>query len=118
MSEDKEPSGTRVGEARLEYWTSRPEEQDAGETRLSAKNQLTIPAGMLRTIGWKAGDTLSLWMQGETIVIDRIPQTADEWLAYLHRRLSGIDEWSTDEKIEAYTREERDWDTRDDEWDR
>ncbi len=107
----------RVSDARAVWLVG--DEEPAGETRLSGKNQLTIPAAMVRALGWRPGDALEVTLQGGGIMLARLPQTAEDWASYLRGALRDVPEWADDAKIKAWTRAERDgWDDREHEWDR
>lgn len=82
--------------------------------KLSSKNQLTLPAGMLRVMGWQAGDELEMMVwQDEIILTKAIP--ADEMADALYGSMAHVPEWQTKEQIDAWVRRERDsWDR---EWD-
>lgn len=111
------PAGTAmVGEARVAYRVESEDEADAlrGATRLSGKNQITLPVAMLRTLGWHAGDEVDLMVDGEEIWLRRRLQ-GKPLLDRLEGALSHVPEWQTQESIDAWVRRERDsWDR---EWD-
>ena len=107
-------------EARAAYTASppRPEWLPLSYGRLSSKNQLTLPTAATRALGWRPGDEIELMLHGDMIVLSRLPRTPEEWLSATAGAASHIEEWSTDEKIDAWTRgireewdEERDWET-------
>ena len=98
----------------------RPEWLPLSYGRLSSKNQLTLPTAATRALGWRPGDEIELMLHGDMIVLSRLPRTPEEWLSATAGAASHIEEWSTDEKIDAWTRgireewdEERDWETDD-----
>src|SRR5437016_4420874 len=64
------PSVGRSSEARAEYDASEDLPTE-GLTRLSSKNQITIPAGMVRLMGWKPGDEIRLIARGKHIALRR-----------------------------------------------
>ena len=106
---EREPE-LKVSDALVAYLVPEPEEQLAGatgETRLSGKNQLTVPAAMVRALGWRPGDTLELTLQGEAILLEKQPQTPEEWARRIRGPLSQVGEWATDKKIDAWVRAER-----------
>ncbi|MGH7621249.1 MAG: AbrB/MazE/SpoVT family DNA-binding domain-containing protein [Gemmatimonadaceae bacterium] len=86
---------------------------DHAITRLSSKNQITLPVAMVRDLGMKAGDEINLRLLGDTIYVSRRPQTPEEWIAKFSGSIH-VPGWETKEKIDAYVREERDSWTRDD----
>lgn len=99
---------------------------DAGETgesdwlplmdsRLSSKNQITIPVRMSRALDWQAGDEIGLMLHGDMIVLSRLPQTPAEWRDHLRGSVDRP-EWGSKEAIDTWVRAERDsWDR---DWDR
>jgi len=91
------------------------EEEDLrGTTRLSGKNQVTLPVAMVRTLGWRAGDEVDVMIDGEEIWLRRRLQ-GSPLLDRLEGALSHVPDWQTQEGIEAWVRGERDsWDR---EWD-
>ncbi len=90
------------------------EEELRGTTRLSGKNQLTLPVAMVRALGWRAGDEVDLMIDGEEIWLRRRLR-GRQLLDRLEGALSHVPEWQTDEGIRAWVRGERDsWDR---EWD-
>ncbi len=89
-----------------------------GKSKLSSKNQLTLPAAMTRTLDWRPGDELSLMVHGDMVLLSRLPRDPGEWLATTAGAGANVEDWSTDEKIDAWTRalreewdEEPDWET-------
>lgn len=104
------PNTHRVEEARAVYMATPPLEQQTAEygtTRLSSKNQITLPVSMVRQLGLRAGDELDLLALGETIQLERRPGSPQEWIARYRGSLS-VPEWSTEEAADAYVRGERD----------
>lgn len=105
-----------LGEARAEYRVGTEDEADElrGTTRLSGKNQITLPVAMVRALGWRAGDEVDLMIDGEEIWLRRRLQ-GRPLLDRLEGALSNVPEWRTQESIDAWVRGERDsWDR---EWD-
>ena len=101
---------TSVREARIEYEVV-DDLPDEGLTRLSSKNQITIPAGMVRLMGWKPGDEIALDVEGDRIEI-RQQLRGKELLASLAGSLSHVKEWQTKEDIDRWVRSLRDeWET-------
>ena len=80
---------------------------DYAVTRLSSKNQLTLPVAMVRALGLEAGDEINLRVLGDTIYVSRRPQTAEEWIAKFSGNIH-VPGWETKEKIDAYVKRERD----------
>ncbi|HEV8634407.1 MAG TPA: AbrB/MazE/SpoVT family DNA-binding domain-containing protein [Chloroflexota bacterium] len=76
-----------------------------GETTITGKNQISLPAEGVRMLGWKRGDRLSVRVMDEnTIVLTRWPkgQSAVEYFA---GKLAGV--WGTPEEARRYLEEER-----------
>lgn len=113
---DAAPKPDRLNEARLEYVVGEAEPgwMPLGRSRISAKNQITLPVAMTRALGWQPSDEVSLMVYDDTIVLHRLPRTTEEWGTWLSGSIS-LPEWSTKEKIDAWIRNEHDsWDR---EWD-
>jgi AbrB family looped-hinge helix DNA binding protein len=113
-----EPGAARhaVGEARVEYRVEPEEEAEElrATTRVSGKNQITLPVAMVRTLGWRAGDEVDLVMDGDEIWLRR-RRHGKALLDSLQGALEHVEEWQTKDGIDAWVREERDsWDR---EWD-
>lgn len=105
-----------LNDARVAYRVEpRDEEEELrGTTRLSGKNQLTLPVAMVRSLGWRAGDEVDLMIDGEEIWLRRRLQ-GKPLLDRLEGALSHVPEWQTNEGIRTWVRGERDsWDR---EWD-
>jgi len=108
----------KVQEAAVAYVVAQPPEGAGGypvyaATRLSTKNQLTLPVAMSRELGLKAGDKVSLWLERGHIVIEK-KLHGEELLDSLQGALKG-EEWSTKEKADEWLRKEREgWER---EWD-
>jgi bifunctional DNA-binding transcriptional regulator/antitoxin component of YhaV-PrlF toxin-antitoxin module len=110
------PSGTVLHDAAVAYRVDAEDEADAlqGTTRLSGKNQITLPVAMVRALGWRAGDEVDLLIDGGEIWLRRRLQ-GKALLDRLQGALGDVPEWSTRERIDGWVRGERDsWDR---EWD-
>ncbi len=124
-SEEEKPGGwgeptpknqQMLNDVRVAYRAEPQDEADElrGTTRLSGKNQITLPVAMVRTLGWRAGEEVDLMIDGEEIWLRRRLQ-GRPLLDRLEGALSHVPEWQTDEGIRAWVRGERDsWDR---EWD-
>jgi AbrB family looped-hinge helix DNA binding protein len=112
--ERKRGKGTRVGEALMQYRAEPPAADERGLTRLSSKNQITLPVAMVRALGWKPGDEIDLHVWDGAIHLRK--QLGDhELLDWLQGSMAHVPEWSTKEAIDEYIRNERDsWNR---EWD-
>ena len=111
----------RVGEARALYEAHATGEAAEGtwiplmDSRLSTKNQITLPVRMTRALGWRPGDEIGLMVHGDMIMLSRLPQSPDEWRDHLRGSIDAP-EWGSKEAIDAWVRGERDsWER---EWDR
>jgi len=104
------PKQHRVGDARAEYDASEDLPTE-GLTRLSSKNQITIPAGMVRLMGWKPGDEIRLIARGKHIALRR-QLHGQELLDSLAGSWPAIGEWRTKEDVDKWVRNLRN------EWDR
>ncbi len=113
---DGEAHTHTLRDAAVAWQVDAEEDVDAGRgaTRLSGKNQITLPVAMLRTLGWRAGEEVDLMIDGEEIRLRRRLQ-GKPLLDRLEGALSHVPEWQTKEGISAWVRQERDsWDR---EWD-
>lgn len=116
------PRTVWIGEARIAYVAEPPGEgQDeeaamSATTRLSGKNQITLPAAIVRQLGLRAGDEIDLLAVEGRVTLARRPRTPEEWVARLAGAMSHVPEWGSNEKIGEWVRRERDsWDR---EWDK
>ncbi len=108
---------TYVAEARLAYLVNdEPELVQYVTTKLSTKNQITLPVAMARSLGLAAGDEVDLKLEGDMIQIERRPKTPQEWIQRLRGTMAHVPEWQSKDQIDAWTRAEREnWER---EWDR
>lgn len=108
------PAGHVLREAAMPYhaladFDGEEEAEMSGTTRLSAKNQITLPAALVRRLDLRPGDEIDLMTLGETITLDRRPRTPEEWADRLAGSLTNV--WGGDQEINAWVRGERDsWD--------
>jgi AbrB family looped-hinge helix DNA binding protein len=89
-------------------WTMRIEQ--AGETTITGKNQISLPAEAMRLLGWEKGDRLLVTVQrgamGDTLVLMRQP---DDWAEAFAGRLGHL--FGTHEENLRYLEgERRSWD--------
>lgn len=111
---DKPQKGTRVGEAVLAYVGEPAPAAVRGLTRLSSKNQVTLPVAMVRALGWQPGDEIDLHVWDGAIHL-RKQLGGRELLDWLQGSMAHVPEWSTQEAIDEYIHNERaSWDR---EWD-
>ena len=95
--------GSRLGEARAIYQAS-PTPLGRAVTRLSGKNQITIPVAMVRALGLVAGDEIELEQYGEVIRMEK-KLTRNEALRRLRGSLHAA--WPNRESADNYARAER-----------
>ncbi len=108
-----EPQTHRIGEALAAYVVAEREEAaERGTTRLSSKNQITLPVHIVRQLGLRPGDEIDLLVVGGTIQLERLPRTPREWVEK-YRGSIDVSGWETKERIDAYVRGERESWTRD-----
>src|SRR6476620_6952039 len=96
---DKLPT-SKVAEAALEYIVNRREE---AVSTISSKNQITLPAQLLRELGLGPGDRLAVTRDGGRLVLRARPK---DWVEHYAGSLGGL--WGNAEEIEAEIREGRD----------
>ncbi len=73
----------------------------AGETTVTGKNQITLPAEAVRTLGWKKGDRLIVDVMNEDIVL--LIRRPEDWAEFSAKHLSDL--WGTHEENMAYLEE-------------
>jgi len=95
-----------VREAAVEYIASRRE--DPALTTISSKNQITLPAHLLRELGLGNGDRLAISREGNRLILRPRPK---DWVGYHGGSLRGL-YGDGKEEIDAYVRGLRD------EWER
>ena len=69
----KGEGGGRIREAAVEYIVNRQEEPSV--STISSKNQITLPAQLLRQMGLGAGDRLAVSVEGNRLVLGRAQRT-------------------------------------------
>jgi antitoxin ChpS len=98
----------KVREAVVEYITD--EEDKPVMSTISSKNQITLPARLLRELGIGAGDRVSIRVDGDRLILRPRPK---DWADYYGGSMRGV-YGDTKEEIDAYIREVREgWDERD-----
>lgn len=60
----------------------------AGETTITGKNQVSLPAQAVRTLGWTRGDRLVVEVLGENMVV--LIKRPQHWTDELAGRLTGV----------------------------
>jgi AbrB family looped-hinge helix DNA binding protein len=95
-------SRTRIREAAiLQYSADR--QDDAVMSTISSKNQITLPAHLLREMGIGAGDRLAVTLEGNRLVLRPRPKN---WVKYYGGSLKGL-YGNTPEETAAYLAELR-----------
>ena len=62
-----------------------------GETTITGKNQVSLPAEGVRKLGWKRGDRLIVEIFDEdTLLLRRLPRTAEEWVEKYSGKLGHV----------------------------
>jgi AbrB family looped-hinge helix DNA binding protein len=92
----------KVKEAAVEYIVGRRE--DPALSTISSKNQITLPAQILREMGIGAGDRLAVTREGNRLILRPRPK---DWVEYYGGSLRGL-YGETKEEEDAYIRELRD----------
>jgi AbrB family looped-hinge helix DNA binding protein len=92
----------KVREAAAVYHVGRGEE--GAVSTISSKNQITLPAHMLRELGLGPGDRLAVNREGNRLVLRARPR---DWVKYHGGGLAGLYGGSREE-IDAYIRDLRD----------
>jgi bifunctional DNA-binding transcriptional regulator/antitoxin component of YhaV-PrlF toxin-antitoxin module len=65
--------------------------KDVGETTITGKNQISLPAESVRALGWERGDRLTVKIQDEnTLLLIRQPRTADEWVEMFSGKMGDV----------------------------
>ena len=114
MADGKE-YGDTVNEARIAWEV--PHERDPQawlplmDSKLSTKNQITLPVALTRALDWRAGDEVSLMVHGDMVILNRLPRNEPEWGKWLAGSVD-VPEWRTKEGIDAWLKNEReDWES-------
>jgi AbrB family looped-hinge helix DNA binding protein len=79
----------------------------AGETTITGKNQITLPAEAMRALGWGKGDHLfvELWADNRVILWRR----PEDWVKEFSGKMGDV--WGDHEDVMNYLEEERrSWD--------
>jgi AbrB family looped-hinge helix DNA binding protein len=90
-----------VAEAAAEYIVGGKEEP--AMSTISSKNQITLPAHLLREMGLGAGDRLAITREGNRLILRARPK---DWVRYHAGSLAGVYGSSREEQDE-YVRELR-----------
>jgi len=91
--------------------------EKVGETKITGKQQITLPAEGVRRLGWGKGDVLIVEIVEEPITGDRrilLSRKPESWTDHFAGKLGGF--FGTHEENLAYLEEERrSWDEDEDE---
>jgi len=103
----RKQSRSKVSEAKLEYFLKMDAENQPVLAVISSKNQITLPARLLRELGIGPGDRVSIRKDGERLVLRPRPK---EWAEFYAGSMRGV-YGDTKEEIDEYIRQERaSWD--------
>jgi AbrB family looped-hinge helix DNA binding protein len=94
----------KVSEAAVEYIAGGREEPAV--STISSKNQITLPAHLLRELGLAAGDRLAVSREGNKLILRARPK---DWIRYHAGSLAGLYGRSREEQ-DGYLRELREAD--------
>ncbi|HEX5139804.1 MAG TPA: AbrB/MazE/SpoVT family DNA-binding domain-containing protein [Dehalococcoidia bacterium] len=78
-------NGGKVSEAAVEYIVGRKDEPAV--STISSKNQITLPAHLLRELGLSAGDRLAVSREGNRLILRARPR---DWVEYHGGSLRGL----------------------------
>jgi len=92
---------SKVAEAAVEYIVDRQDEPPM--STISSKNQITLPAQLLRELGLTPGDRLAITREGNRLVLRARPR---DWVRYHAGSLAGVYGRSREE-MDEYVRELR-----------
>ena len=81
----KEVKGGKVREAALVHYAA--EEGGPSMTTISSKNQITLPAHLLRELGLRPGDRLAIDREGSRLILRGRPKN---WVRHYAGSLSGL----------------------------
>lgn len=111
----KDIPGSKVREAVLEYLTTAAEgAPQVAVTKISSKNQITLPVAAVRQLGLRPGDRLTVRLEDNRIVLKPRPKN---WVEYYRGRLRGV-YGATVEEMDEYVRKEREsWQSREEKLD-
>ena len=104
---------SKVAEAAAKYIAERQEEGMPVAT-ISSKNQITLPAHILREMGLRPGDRLAVSREGNRLTLRPRPR---DWVSYHAGGLRGL-YGSSREEVDAYLEEIREEGRRDGEIER
>ena len=94
---------SKVKEAEVAYIATSNEAGTMPKTTISSKNQITLPARLLREMGLKAGDQVAVGIEEGSLVLHPRPQ---DWVSYTAGALKGV-YGKTKADVDAYLEELR-----------
>ncbi len=74
-----------------------------GETTITGKNQISLPAQSMRELGWERGDQLSVQIMGEDMLL--LVRRPKSWADRFSGKMGDV--WGDHEDILGYLDEER-----------
>jgi bifunctional DNA-binding transcriptional regulator/antitoxin component of YhaV-PrlF toxin-antitoxin module len=99
----KKRNEPKVAEAKLAYRAdSQPLYPVFGTTKLSSKNQITLPVAYVRDLGLQPGDEIIIWLEKGHMVLEKRLH-GKELLDSLQGSMKDP-EWKTKEDIDAWIR--------------
>jgi AbrB family looped-hinge helix DNA binding protein len=99
--ERKAPANeTKIAEAAVIHYDAGRRDDDVVLSTISSKNQITLPAHLLRELGIGPGDRLAVTIDGNRLILRPRPK---DWVKHLGGSLKGL--WGiTPEETDAYVR--------------
>ena len=92
------PNKPRIAEAALVQYDAGRRDDDVVMSTISSKNQITLPAHLLREMGIGPGDRVAVTLEGKRLILRPRPK---DWVKYYGGSLKGL--WGdTPEEIDAY----------------
>ncbi len=90
----------KIGEGRGGHLAAPQDDEEeaamSATTRLSTKNQITLPAAMVRRLQLRPGDEIDLLALEGRVTLERRPRTPEEWVARLAGAMTHVPEWGND----------------------
>jgi AbrB family looped-hinge helix DNA binding protein len=85
LTKDRTESKVQVSEAARELYTAG--EEGPAVTTISSKNQITLPAHILREMGLQPGDRLAVGREGNRLILRPRPR---DWVRHYAGSLAGL----------------------------
>jgi antitoxin ChpS len=99
----RQRNNPRLAEAAVVQYDGGRRDDDVAMSTISSKNQITLPAHLLREMGIGPGDRVAVTLEGKRLVLRPRPK---DWVKYLGGSLKGL--WGdTPEETQAYIAELR-----------